>query len=286
MEDGLPVTPTPRLRQPPERERSNPWRPGAWLLLLAGAALAARIGVLAPAAARAGAVEEFIAAGDRHYAAARLEDAVHEYAQALQDAPGNPTALCRLARAESELGETQKGDEQRRTWASAVMHARDAVRAAPDSAQPHTRLAVALGRQALREGPRTKLALSKEIKSEVDRALALDASQALAWHVLAVWNVKVTGLNMFERMAANAVLGGVPKGASYENAEQAFQKAIALEPAYVNHHVEYGRLLRDLHKNEDARRELEQAISLPATSSALDTRYQADARALLEKLPH
>jgi Tfp pilus assembly protein PilF len=82
------------------------------------------------------------------------------------------------------------------------------------------------------------------------------------------------------------VLGGVPKGASYDNAEQAFQKAVTLEPDYVNHHVEYGRLLRDLHKNEDSRRELEKALALPATSSALDARYQAEARALLEKLPH
>jgi tetratricopeptide (TPR) repeat protein len=286
VEDAFPVTPLPRLRQSAERARSNPWRPGTWGLLLAAPAFAGLAAVLSPATTRAGQAGEFIAAGDRYYAAARLEDAVHAYTEAVQAAPAEANALCRLARAESELGETQKGDEQRRTWANAVVHARDAVRAEPDSALPHVRLAVALGRQALREGPRTKLALSKEIKSEVDRALALDPAQGLAWHVLAVWNVKVTSLNSFERMAANVVLGGVPKGASYDNAEQAFQKAVTLDPDYVNHHVEYGRLLKDLHKNEDARRELEKALALPATSSALDARYQSEARALLEKLPH
>ena len=103
--------------------------------------------------------------------------------------------------------------------------------------------------------------------------------------MLAVWNVKITSLNLIERMAANAVLGGVPKGASYENAEQAFDKAIALEPDYVNHRLEYGRLLKDLHRNEDARRQLEKAVALAPTSSALDARYQTEARALLEKLP-
>ncbi len=228
---------------------------------------------------------EAIAAGDQAYAAARLDEARIAYAEAVQAAPTFATALCRLVRAESELGDSQKGDVQRATFASAVSRAREAVRVAPDSAAPHVWLAVALGRQALREGPRTKLAISREIKAETDRALALDATIGRAWHVLAMWNVKVSSLNAMERMAANAVLGGVPKGASFENAETAFQKAIALEPNYVNHRLEYGRLLKDLKKTADARKELEKAVSLPATSSALDARYQSEARALLEKLP-
>jgi Tfp pilus assembly protein PilF len=146
-------------------------------------------------------------------------------------------------------------------------------------------LAVALGRQALREGPKTKLAISREIKAETDRALALDPENGRAWHLLAMWNVKVAGLNAIERMAANTVLGGVPKGASTANAEAAFQKAIALEPAYVNHRLEYGRLLKELKRPADARRELEKAVSLAPTSSALDARYQSEARELLGKLP-
>ena len=271
----------PRPWQRPARSSSNARRRVARLVMLA---LVVSCGPSGPACART--LEEALAAGDQHYAAARLDEAVQAYAEAVQMAPRNAAVLCRIARAESEWGETQKGDEQRRTWGSAVAHARDAVRARPDSAGSHLRLAVALGRQALREGPRTKLALSKEIKSEVDRALAIDATQGLAWHVLAIWNVKLASLSGFERMMANTVLGGVPKGASYENAEQAFEKAVTLEPAYVNHHLEYGRLLRDLHKPEDARRELERALALPPTSSALDVRYQAEARALAAKLPH
>jgi tetratricopeptide (TPR) repeat protein len=186
---------------------------------------------------------------------------------------------------ESELGETQKGDVQRRTWADAVVHAREAVRLAPEQSEPHIILAVALGRQALHEGARTRLALSKEIKAETDLALQKDPSNGRAWHVLAMWNVKIASLNTFERMIAGSVLGGVPPGASYANADQAFQKAVELEPEYVNHRLEYGRFLKDQKRTADARRELEKAIALPATSSALDARFQADARQLLEKLP-
>jgi hypothetical protein len=53
----------------------------------------------------------------------------------------------------------------------------------------------------------------------------------------------------------------------------------------VNHHLEYGRFLKDLKRTAEARRELEKAVSLPGTSSALDPRFQAEARELLEKLP-
>lgn len=265
-----------RLRHRPDRSCRTQWRgPVLGFLCLT---------MLAPGVLGARTLEEALAAGDQAYAAARLEDAQRAFSEAVQMAPNQVVALCRLSRVESELGESQKGDVQRATFANAVAHARDAVRVAPDSAGPHVWLAVALGRQALREGPRTKLAISKEIKSEADRALALDAGIGRAWHVLAVWNVKISGLSAIERMAANAVLGGVPKGASYANAESAFQKAIALEPAYINHRLEYGRLLKNLKKTADARRELEQAVALPATSSALDARYQSEARALLERL--
>ena len=236
------------------------------------------------AVAHAKPLEEWLSEGDHHYAAAHLAEARASYLGAVQTAPGSFVALCRLSQSESELGTLQKGDEQRMTWAAAVEHARAAVKAAPDSGAAHVWLAVALGRQALREGSKAKLALSREIKSETDRALQLDPAIGRAWHVLAVWNVKVASLNAIERMAANAVLGGVPKGASWDNADRAFQKAIQLEPEYVNHRLEYGRMLRDQKRSADARRELEKAVSLPPNSSALDARYQAEAKELLAKL--
>lgn len=254
----------------------------AFAILVALGVLGSAAGATSNAAAKS--ADEWLAEGDQHYAQAHLVEAVHAYGAALQAAPGSFVALCRAVRAESELGELQKSDVQRHTRAGAVEHARAAIKAAPDSAAGHMWLAVALGRQALSEGPKTRLALSREIKSEVDRALALDPGLGRAWHVLAMWNVRLSSLNAFERMAANAVLGGVPKGATTDNAEIAFRKAIALEPAYVNHRLEYGRLLHELHRDADARRELEKATTLPPTSDALDARYQAEARSLLSKL--
>ena len=243
---------------------------GGWLLLASAAA--------------AGPAED-VARGDDLYAHGQLTDARGAYQAALAAEPGSFEALCRLARVESELGEDSSGETQRQLIASAVEHARAAVKSAPDSAAGHVWLAVALGRQALKEGPKTQLALSREIKSEVDRGIAIDPRIGRAYHVRALWNRKLATLNLIERAVANTVLGGVPKGASMENAVRDLQKAVELEPDYLNHHLELGRTYLMLKNHADARRELEKAVALPPTSSARDTKYQAEAKELLGKLP-
>lgn len=206
------------------------------------------------------------------------------YLEALDEGPARFTALHRLARVESMLAESGAGEEARTMVASAVEHAREAVKVAPDSAAGHLELAVALGRQALKEGPKTRLSLSREVKSEVDRALAIDPSLGRGWHVLALWNRKLASLNVVERTVAKTVLGGVPKGATMENAVAHLQRAVALEPAYVNHHLELGRTFAQLKRTAEARQELERAAGLAPEAGPLDARYQAEARELLARL--
>ena len=182
-----------------------------------------------------GRAEELVAQGATQFSHGDLKGARESYLQAIGAQPGHFTALHRLARVESELSVGESGEESRGLTASAVEHAREAVKSQPDSAAGHLELAVALGRQALKEGPKTQLSLSREIKSEVDRALAIDSGLGRGWHVLALWNRKLAGLNLFERAVAKTILGGVPRGASMENAVADLKKAIGLEPAYVNH---------------------------------------------------
>ena len=245
----------------------------------------ALLALLAPVPGSAATVADDLAAGDAAYARGALAEAHTHLLTALAAEPGRFGTLWRLARVESELGEDQKGEAQRRLVSDAVTRARGAVKAAPDSSAGHAWLAIALGRQALKEGPRARLALSREIKSEADRAVELDPSNARAWHVLGAWNRKIAGLSAIERMAANAVLGGVPRGASMDNAVRNFEKAIELEPHYVNHHLELGRTFREMKRWGEARRELEKAAALPPTSNPRDPVYQQEARELLAKLP-
>lgn len=252
---------------------------------LAGCALAVSLAaaVHVPAAGADAARSE--ARGDSAYAAGRLPEARAAFEQAIAEEPERFGALVRLARTESDMGEDASGEEQRRLTASAVEHARTAVKVAPDSARGHLELAVALGRQALHEGAKTRLAMSREIKSEVDRAIQLDSTLGRAYHVRGTWNRKLARLNFFERLAAKTVLGGVPPGASMDNALRDFEKAVELEPEYVHHRLELGRTCMEMKLYDQARVQLEKAIDLPPTSSPRDAKYQQEARELLARLP-
>jgi tetratricopeptide (TPR) repeat protein len=225
-----------------------------------------------------------LARGHTLYSAGKLPEALDAYRTALQIDSTSFETLCHIAQVESELGEDKRGAAAASFNRAAVGHARAAVRVAPDSAQGHAWLAVTLGREALAEGPRERLRKAREIKSEIDRALAIDPNIGRAYHARAIWNRTLASLNTFERLAANAILGGVPKGATMDQAVRDLEKAVALEPGYVNHHLELGRTFMMLHRNPEARRELEQAIALPPTSNSRDTKYQAEARELLAKL--
>lgn len=266
----------------PRAPRLGPRRPLPSIVLHLSLVLVA-IAAAAVRPARADVAAE-IAAGDVAYAQGQLPRALAAFQAALKEDPKHFSALWRLSRAESEAGEDAKGEERKQLIASAVEHARLATQVAPDSARGHLALAIALGRQALKEGPKTKLALAREIKSEVDRALQADASLGRAYHVRAMWNREVASLNALERMAANTVLGGVPKGASMDNAVNDLERAVSLEPDYVNHRLELGRTYLMLKRRDDARRELEKAVALAPTSNPRDAHYQTEARELLKKL--
>jgi len=256
--------------------------PVAWRLALPVLSLLLAVPALPQSTSRR--ADSLLAEGAERFAHGDLKGARLSYQEALNAAPGQFVALHRLARVESLLAEEAGGEDARRLLASAVERARAAVKLCPDSAAGHLELAVALGRQALKEGPKTQLSLSREIKSEVDRALAVDPALGRGWHVLALWNRSLASLNFLQRAVAKTVLGGVPRGATMENAVADLQKAVELEPDYVNHRLELGRTYLQAKRRDAARRELERAVSLLPTSNPLDPKYQAEARALLSRL--
>jgi Tfp pilus assembly protein PilF len=123
---------------------------------------------------------------------------------------------------------------------------------------------------------------SKQIKSEIDKAIELDPNNDLAYHALGRWHRRMAEIGGVSRLLGNMFLGGVPKG-SFEESEKAFKKALELAPNYVNHHLEIGLTYVDMKKYDLAQQELQKAIELPKTTSKDDV-LKAQAAAELAKI--
>ncbi len=101
------------------------------------------------------------------------------------------------------------------------------------------------------------------MKEYAERALKLDPTDSYAWHVLGAWNYELAQMGPLSRAFVKMVYGGMPP-ASNEEAERLFRKAMELAPERVSHHAELGRTLAVLGRKDEARLELNKALSLPS----------------------
>jgi Flp pilus assembly protein TadD len=107
-------------------------------------------------------------------------------------------------------------------------------------------------------------AASPRIKVSVDKALAIDPRNDTAWHVLGRWNRVLADVSSAKRFVAGLIYGQLPKG-SYEEAERAMKKAIALNPNRLMHYIELGRIYAQMGRREEARQFINKGLAMPDT---------------------
>ena len=192
----------------------------------------------------------------------------------------------RLAKVAGDRGQRFDFDEKKAeaeaAYREALAASRRAVHLSPAGWEGHSGLAANIGRMALFEGGKAKIEMSREVKAEAERALALNPKDDRAMHVLGRWNREIARLNVFEKTAAKVAFGGVPEGASMNDAVTWLEKAVAADPDYANHRLELGRTYLALGLKDKAREQLEAAIKCPQ-KSAFDDEYRSDAQILLRK---
>jgi len=224
-----------------------------------------------------------LAAGDSAIARLDLDAATAAYRRVLVAAPQSYEATWKLARAIADRATlTPKAADQRRLCAQAESLARAAVALNPAGVKGHAFLAVALGKQAIFVGGKTKVRLSREIKAEAERTLALDPDDDLAHHVLGVWNREVVEVSGILKFFANTFLGGIPK-ASLEESLSHLSKAAEQRPDAIPHRVELGITLASARRYREAEQELVRALDMP-TSWVTDDYYRAKARDALARV--
>ena len=228
-------------------------------------------------------VSDLITAGDALDAKNKNSEALALYLQADATTPNDAEILRRISKQYNQLMLDAKTSAERTDLGQKALDAaKRAVAADPNNAQAHLSLAIVYGRIALNEAPRQKVELSRIIKQEAETAARLDPKSDYAWYVLGRWNYEIANFNPVLKALAQAVYGKLPD-ASNEKAVEYLQKAIALQPRRVIHHLELGRAYLALGQTQKARDELNTGLALPSTDKDDDADKQR-ARATLKKL--
>ena len=223
-----------------------------------------------------------IARGDSAFRALRYDEAIAAYHDAMTASADSVSALWRLARVLICKGDVEEGDRSEAAYREAERYARRAVELDSTAGVTHTWYAAALGSVALHVGGKTKVKLTHQILHELNRAIALDPQNDIAYSILGSFYRALAGLSWLERQLATIFLGSVPDG-SYEDAEHALQQAIALNPDAPRHRYELGLLYLDWGKDEQAREQFARVVRM-GILTARDTMNRTDALRRLREL--
>jgi tetratricopeptide (TPR) repeat protein len=169
-------------------------------------------------------------------------------------------------------------------YARAGRYARRAVRADPTGADGHFALAASLGRAALMVGPEERVRRAAVIRSEALRTIAINPRHDGAYHILGRWNAEIMRLPALSRFLAKNFLGArVFNQASWAKAVYYMEKAVALDPGRIYHHVVLADIYADRKRLRDAEAQLRLVDSLPVRE-AMDTNYKQQAASIRSRL--
>jgi tetratricopeptide (TPR) repeat protein len=198
-----------------------------------------------------------LADGDQSARAGDVTGALRIYLAAEQTSAGNVTNLCVLTKEYCNLmRESSARDLQKTLAETAFKCAQAALRADPQNATAHVCVAVTLAKMFPYVSNQTKVVYSRQIKTECERAIALDPRQDVAYYLLGRWNFGVANMNFLYKGLVRLIYGGLPPASNAE-AVKDLQRAVALNPARIIHHRELGRIYAVLGQKDAARQQLE-----------------------------
>ena len=199
------------------------------------------------------------------------------YTLSLHKNPENVEVYWKLARLQVSLGESippENNEIRLQHYLKAEEYARTMISIDSTNGKGHTWLAASLGMMADNVGTKEKLKRAREIKRELDTALRLNPNDETALSMLGSYYREAASIGWFRRMVGNAFIGNVPEG-DYELAEQAFRKAISIDPGIIRNYHELALICI---KNDNR----EEAISLMTTALNQPIRIESDRRRIEE----
>lgn len=214
-------------------------------------------------------ISQLLQRADDLYGELKINEALRELMRVLKLDPQNHEALAKIARVYIDFGdriaETEPDWQEKRLkqYRTAEDYARKAIQADPKSTWGHFYAAASLGKIAALSPVPKQIDLSREVRVEVEKAIAADPQNGFAYHLYGVWHRKMAEIGQMRRVVANMVLWrSVPKG-SLEKSVEYLNKAVSLNPRVIVHYVELGRTYIAAEQWQLARKALTRARELP-----------------------
>jgi len=226
-------------------------------------------------------VDEHLKKGDEYYTQLDNAKAMEEYLAAVQADPNNYEAAWKACRAMLDIGEltdikTKEGEaKQKKYYKDSEAYGRKAVALNPNDTWGHFYLSAALGQYGLLLGKKEQIAMSREVKTEIEKAIQLDPNNDLAYHALGRWHRAIAEIGGAKRLFGSIFFGSIPKG-SFEESAAALKKATELKPEFIEHHLQLARTYMEMDKYKEAVDAYQKAIDLPA-ATAKDPDYKKEA---------
>lgn len=206
---------------------------------------------------------DLIKKGDVYDQKFEASEALKYYQQAEKTEADNVDLLLRIARQYRHLMQDESNlNEKLKLGAIAKDYAERAASLAPKESEAHLSIAISHAKMVPLLGNKERMESSRQIKIEVDKALALNSRSDLAWHILGCWHQKLADIGVLKRTLATMVYDGLP-AAKNEDAVKCFEKAIALNPDRLIHYIELGRTYAQMGDATKAREYIDKGLLMP-----------------------
>jgi len=213
----------------------------------------------------------------------QANEALPLYLAAEKLGPKNPELLVRIARQYRYLmTDASDPKEKLRLGHLALDYSERAATCGPKDCDAQLATAITLGKMLPYLSQKEQVSASPRIKESVDKALAIDPRNDNAWHILGRWNRVLAEISGAKRFLAGMIYGDLPKG-SFEEAERAMKKAIALNPNRLMHYIELGRIYAQMGRTDEARELINKGLGMPNAEKD-DPETKQRARETLAKL--
>lgn len=199
-------------------------------------------------------------------AAFKPREALDLYLKAAELRPDDPVILQKIAQQYSDATQLLADRAEKKAYAeNALAYSERAVALAPDNPVNVLSVAISYGKLALFSDTRDKIKFSRLLKEETEHALRLDPDYAWAHHVLGRWHYEIATLGGGTRFLVKLIYGGLPQ-ASLEESVKHLERAVALDPENLIHHLELGFAYWAADQRDRAREQFRVGLAMPETT--------------------